>query len=149
MNVLLSIKPEFAEKILTGEKQYEFRKTPFARANCGDVVVMYASSPVQRLVGTFTMESTIEAPPEELWERFNQQAGIEDEARFFDYFNDKKLGYAIEIDTPHRFDTPINPCDHVERFRPPMSFKYVNGQLSKLVPEASMVHSTEATAACD
>lgn len=130
MNVLLSIKPEFAEKILSGEKQYEFRKTPICKADRGDEVVLYASSPVQKLVGAFTMDTIVEAHPMELWERFHQESGINDPERFFDYFGDNERGYAVEVNDARRFDAPINPYECIDGFRPPVSFKYLNGQLS-------------------
>ena len=44
MNVLLSIKPEFAFKIFDGTKKYEFRKSIFKKPGVKKVIV-YASSP--------------------------------------------------------------------------------------------------------
>ena len=40
MNVILSIKPEFVEKIFSGEKQYEYRKILFKQKV--DTVYIYA-----------------------------------------------------------------------------------------------------------
>lgn len=130
MNVLLSIKPEFAEKILTGEKQYEFRKTRFSKANYGDKVFLYASSPVQHLVGEFTIGQVIEKSPQELWTRFQDESGIEDSQRFFDYFDGDELGYAVTVTDPKQFEVPIDPYDCMNDFHPPVSFKYVTNQLS-------------------
>ena len=48
MRVLLSIKPEFAEKILNGAKRYEFRKQAFAQPV--EAVVLYATKPVGKIV---------------------------------------------------------------------------------------------------
>ena len=52
MRVLLSIKPEFAEKIFAGTKKYEFRKSIFKNANVKRIVV-YASYPVQMVICEF------------------------------------------------------------------------------------------------
>lgn len=41
MNVILSIKPEFVEKIFSGEKQYEYRKVLFKQR-----WIPYISTPV-------------------------------------------------------------------------------------------------------
>ena len=49
MNAILSVKPEYATKILTGEKLYEYRKTVFCRPI--EKVYIYASSPVCMIVG--------------------------------------------------------------------------------------------------
>ena len=51
MNVILSIKPEFVEKIFSGEKQYEYRKILFKQKV--DTVYIYASRPISKIVGEF------------------------------------------------------------------------------------------------
>lgn len=66
MKVLLSIKPEFASKIFNGTKKYEFRKSIFKRDV--DKVVVYASSPVQRVIGEFTIADIICNDIESLWQ---------------------------------------------------------------------------------
>jgi len=50
--VLLSIKPKFAEEILSGVKMFELRTG--SGIESGSRVVMYVSSPVKALVGEFT-----------------------------------------------------------------------------------------------
>ena len=55
MKVMISIKPEFADKIFTGIKKYEFRKVLF-KNNDIDTVIVYASSPVQKVIGEFKIK---------------------------------------------------------------------------------------------
>jgi len=52
MKVLLSIKPKYAEMILSGEKKYEFRRAIFKKPGISKVVI-YASSPVSKVIGEF------------------------------------------------------------------------------------------------
>jgi len=134
MNVLLSIKPEFGDKILDGEKHYEFRKTGFRNPDVVDVIIMYASAPVQKVIGYFTIGEVIESCPETLWERFGAESGLRKE-RFMNYFGGCSNGYAIEIDESHRLSTPIDPRKHSDEFSPPVSFQYVNGQFDFLLGE--------------
>lgn len=128
MNVLLSIKPEFAEKILQGEKGYEFRKTGFRDPSAVEIVIMYASSPVQKIVGYFTIKKVVESQPDDLWNRFGTESGLE-RFRFMDYFEEAETGYAIEIGELQRLSIPLDPSCHLDDFRPPVSFQYVNGDL--------------------
>ena len=58
MKIILSIKPEFAAKIFEGTKKYEFRRAIFKNKNVKKVVV-YASSPVQKIIGEFEIEDII------------------------------------------------------------------------------------------
>ena len=57
MNVILSIKPEFVEKIFSGEKQYEYRKVLFKQKV--DTVYIYASRPISKIVGEFKIAEII------------------------------------------------------------------------------------------
>lgn len=66
MRVLLSIKPEFANKIFDGTKKFEFRKSIFKNKDIKTVVV-YASSPVQRVIGEFEIERILNFDLDTLW----------------------------------------------------------------------------------
>ena len=130
MNALLSIKPEFGEKILEGDKQYEFRKTVFSDPSSVEKVILYASSPVQRIIGYFSPGQIIEDTPQDLWRRVGHLSGIDSRERFLEYFSEKETGYAIEIDSPTRLQRPIDPRELLDDFQAPMSFKYVNGEFA-------------------
>ncbi|QLH79809.1 hypothetical protein HZS55_22040 [Halosimplex rubrum] len=126
MNVLLSIKPEFAEKILRGSKKYEFRKTTFSHPEAVETVYLYSSSPVQRVVGAFTMAEVSEGSPRQLWEQFGHQSGMDDRDRFMAYFEDTEEGYAIGIDQVLELDEAIDPRERIDDFVPPVSFHYLD-----------------------
>ena len=62
MKVLLSIKPEYVEKIFSKEKKYEFRKSIFKNPNIKSIII-YSSSPVKKVVGEFEIENIIQDTP--------------------------------------------------------------------------------------
>lgn len=135
MHALLAIKPEFAEKILDGKKHYEFRRQSFQDAEELELVFLYASSPVKRIVGLFTSDRVVEASPAELWELFGDKSGIADRERFMDYFEGVNTGYAIHVDRKHRFSEPIDPKEVFGDYSAPMSFNYLNdNQEAALTP---------------
>ena len=123
MKILLSIKPQFAEKIFDGSKKFEFRRSIFAKSHVKTVVV-YASSPLQRVIGEFEINQILFDDIESLWLRTHEHAGI-DRAYFFQYFTDKSKGYAIEIKNVQKYRTPFLLK---ERFHihPPQSFAYIS-----------------------
>jgi type I restriction enzyme S subunit len=131
MDVLLSIKPEFAEKILDGTKRYEFRKTRFSDPSAVETIYLYASSPAQRIVGAFSMGELISDTPADLWRKYGHSSGITDRSRFMTYFENSEEGHAIEVDQVHELDESVNPRNQVESFSPPISFYYLE-QDSKL-----------------
>ena len=122
--VLLSIKPKYVDQILKGNKKYEFRKTVFNKKK-GAKVFIYATSPVKRIVATFTVNKIFEDTPEKLWELFHEYSGIDYE-NYMKYFHNKDKGYAIKIDDLNEFDEPIDPKSRNPSFNPPQSFYYID-----------------------
>lgn len=98
MTVLLSIKPEFADKIFNGTKRYEFRRAIFKREDV-DRVLVYASSPVQRVIGEFEIETIITDNVEAVWKATKKFAGIT-YSYYHDYFSGRDVAYAIKVSTP-------------------------------------------------
>ena len=122
MKVLLSIKPEYAEKIFNGTKKYEFRRSVFKNQNVKTVVV-YASSPVQRVIGEFEIEKILNDDLHQLWDKTKEYSGIS-ENFFFKYFNNKEKGYAIKIKQTKRYDKTLSIKDDFNA-SPPQSFMYL------------------------
>ena len=91
MTVLLSIKPEFAEKIFDGTKKYEFRKSIFKNADVKTVIV-YASSPVQRVIGEFTIDRILNDDLSTIWNETERYAGITHDF-YMSYFANKEKAY--------------------------------------------------------
>jgi predicted transcriptional regulator len=121
MNVLLSIKPKYANAILAGEKLVEFRKLTFKQEI--ERVYIYSSSPEQRIIGYFTIEDIISDTPKRLWKMFNNVGSIE-EADFFEYFANKEIGYSIKIKHVNRFKESKDPKEIFKNFVAPQSYMY-------------------------
>ena len=86
MQILLSIKPEFVERIFDGVKKFEFRKVVANKSI--DAIVIYATAPVMRVVGCVQVRGIIGDRPDGLWQKTKNVAGITRE--FFDsYFAEK------------------------------------------------------------
>jgi len=132
MNVLLSIKPEFVEKIFSGEKRYEFRKRK-PKEPVGKVFV-YECHPSKSIVGWFSVSRIHSGSPDEIWERCKDSGGIEEE-RYLSYCRGKKIVHAFEIDETFRFDPPMNPFDAFRDFKPPQDFVYFDGDMARTRPD--------------
>jgi predicted transcriptional regulator len=131
MNVLLSVKPKYAELIMKGSKKYEFRKVVFNNKYI-EYVYIYSSSPVKKIVGIFRIGTIIEDRPLSLWDQLKGYSGMEED-EFFDYFENRKIGFAIEIKDVKRFEDPLDPKDLIPRFVPPQSFCYIK-ELNEVSP---------------
>ena len=127
MSVLLSVRPQYAEAILTGQKKYEFRKV-WPRQKSGQKVFIYTTAPVRKIVGSFVTRNVIEGHPASLWRRYQSKGGIEERA-FFDYFGSRSIGYAIEISELEVFDVPLEPEEHIPGFIAPQSYMYIENNI--------------------
>lgn len=130
MQVLLSIKPEFAFKIFEGTKRFEFRKAIFKREGVTKIIV-YASAPISKVIGEFEIANILHDKLDNLWEFTNQYAGISREY-FNQYFENKEKGYAIEIKSFKIYPERLCIKNHFGLIAP-QSFVYINGIASGLI----------------
>lgn len=122
MKVLMSIKPEFANLIFKGEKGFEYRKAIFKNPDIKTIIV-YASSPVQKVIGEFDIEDILSFDLDTLWNKTQNRAGISKDY-FQSYFSAKEMGYAIKIGKKRLYRKP--KCLSSDfGIIPPQSFAYV------------------------
>lgn len=122
MKVLLSIKPEFVDKIFNGNKKYEYRRAIFKNRSV-DTVIVYATLPIGKIVGEFKIAEVISDAPNEIWEKTKESSGITSNF-FYEYFKNRNRAFAIEIRAPILYREPINPRELFEKFTAPQSFMY-------------------------
>jgi len=120
---IFSIQPRFALAIFDGIKQVEFRKTRLRSAVSS--IVVYASAPVQRVIGAFSIKAIDYAGPQELWHRYGVVGGIS-ERELLDYYGNTRIGAAILIGEVQRLPHPIELRELDARLRPPQSFQYAH-----------------------
>jgi len=126
MNILLSLKPKYAEAILSGKKRYEFRRAIFKQPSVKKAYI-YSTAPIGKIVGSFTIDKVLVDSPQRIWQKCKKYAGITVEA-FFAYYHGCEKAFAIKIRKVERF-IPINPYSRIKNFRPPQSFCYVGDSL--------------------
>lgn len=126
MKIILSIKPNFSEAIFSGTKKYEFRKVIFTKSV--DSIVVYSTKPVGKFIGEFKVDGIIEKSPQELWRETQEFGGVTKEF-FFQYFSDRKKGYAIKVGKLIRYKSPIDPFTVLPSFVAPQSFRYLEDKI--------------------
>ncbi len=122
MRIILSIKPEFANKIFNGTKKFEFRRTLFKNKEVTKIVV-YASAPISKIIGEFEINNIVHDDLNELWRRTSKFSGITEDY-YIKYFNGKELGYAIEVKNPRKYDKELCIKESYG-MKPPQSFAYL------------------------
>lgn len=118
----MPIKPVFCSRILSGEKQFEFRRSSVR--NDTSHIIIYSSSPVKKIVAIAEVSSVITASPSVIWEKTKIAAGITRKL-FREYFRGAKKACAIEIGKIDTLQRPMHPVEISEGFNVPQSFSYV------------------------
>lgn len=122
MNIILSIRPKYAELILSKKKTYEFRRVIFKYSSKSKVFI-YATSPISLVIGEFNVDDVLYQNTKELWINTKQHAGI-DKDYFDSYFHGKTHGYAIKIKSPTRYKT-YKKLSEFSIKHAPQSFIYI------------------------
>lgn len=124
MKILLSIKPEYAQRIFKGEKKFEYRKRLFKRTDV-KVVIVYVTKPVGKVVGEFEIGEIIEDNPMIIWEHTKKYSGINKDD-YIDYFGGNEKGFAISIKNTTIYKTPLDLNELNPKIKvAPQSFMYI------------------------
>lgn len=122
--VLLSIKPKYADLILTGSKQVEFRRS-WAAQDVG-LIVLYSSSPIQKIVGIVEVDSVVMSSPSSLWKTCTEKGGGLTRRELRSYFAGKSKGFAVHLGKVFEPSAHIDPAEVFYGFVPPQSFRYLD-----------------------
>ena len=123
--LVLSLKPRFAEAILTGNKTVELRRI-MPRITIPTLALLYATGPERSLVGTCIVHSVARLPIDVLWRRHGAKTALA-KSEFEAYLTGRDEGVALFLERPDRLPAPV-PLHALRRagnFRPPQSLAYV------------------------
>lgn len=134
--VLLSIDEKWADAILNGEKQYEYRKQA-PNLEPPYYVLLYSTRRTSAIVGWFKTEDIIEKEIDALIEETIEQTPHEPKD-IRAYFEGKNKGSAIKIDSFHKYDNAI-PIEYLkyidEDLTVPQNFQYLKPNRDKKLLE--------------
>jgi predicted transcriptional regulator len=117
-DVLMSIRPPYSAAIFSGRKTVELRRRR-PSFGAGTRILVYSTTPEQRLEGAFEVGGVLAEDPDTLWALVGNRAGV-DRATFDDYFSGCEVAYAIEV-TNVRSIAPV-PLP----IRPPQSYQFLD-----------------------
>lgn len=119
--LLMAINPLYVDKILKGEKQFEYRKTRCLQSVKS--ILIYETSPKKKVVAEVELLDILTASPEIIWEQTQHAAGID--KRFFDdYFNGAHAAIAYVLGNVVTFNEPRSLSYYGVTFAP-QSFQYI------------------------
>lgn len=119
--ILLSIKPEYANRILSGDKKYEYRKR-LANDDI-EMIIIYATFPIMKIVGEVEVDEKIEMAPSLLWENTKRKSGIS-RKKYREYFRGCKRACAYKLGRVTKYEKAKQLSDIGIR-QAPQSFVYL------------------------
>lgn len=138
--LIISIKPKYVDRILSGQKTVELRKRS-ARIRPGTRVLIYSTSPRCAVVGEARISFREQLPIDELWLRHGADAAV-DSTEFDDYYAEADEGVALGLEEVLRYPQAV-PLDTLRNaddgFRPPQSYMRTPAFIERLI--ASLIPS--------
>jgi predicted transcriptional regulator len=133
-DVVLSIKPRYAEKIMDGSKTVELRRRFSAAVPAGARAWIYSTTPTKAMIGAATITRVEQLSTNDIWRRYKDVAAVSKQ-EFNEYFSGRDDGYAIVLSSPLSLHTPVPLADLRSNFEfePPQSYQYAPPQLSKFM----------------
>jgi predicted transcriptional regulator len=124
--LFLSVKPRFADALLSGRKTVELRKRA-PRLPAGATVIIYSSSPTMAVIGTVELEGIVKATPDDVWTTHGHETQVT-KAEYDAYFHNSAYAVALRVIRPRHFSVQI-PLEVLRKhygFHPPQSFRYMD-----------------------
>jgi predicted transcriptional regulator len=119
--ILLSIHPEFVDKIMTGEKKFEFRRVKTKREP--DKIIIYSTSPICKVIGEAEVEEIIINSPDVVWDKTKCFSGIKKDL-YIEYYANRDVAVAYKLKNVIEYEKPIELKDLGVKAAP-QSFVYV------------------------
>lgn len=147
--LVLSIGPEYANKIISGTKSVELRRK-FSKRWIGCRTVVYATSPEKRLVGEARIANVVNGDPDRIWYAFAGELGCSRQ-EFDNYVGSSIEVFALVLDDIVRYAEPIplRVLEHLiaSDIDPPQSYCSTAGSRiwSVALAMAALVHGSFQT----
>jgi len=126
-DALISIKPQFVRKILSGEKTVEVRSRAIALSPDTRLWI-YSTLPVGRIEAVAIVDSVKTGAPQYIWNRFRAKIGIS-VSEFEEYVEESDQVSAIALVKARRVERPLTLAYLrivVPGFHPPQFLKYLD-----------------------
>ena len=120
--IILSIHPRHVDRIMSGEKLYEYRKRVPVDIK---YLVVYATAPVKKIVAFIEIDSVLKNTPQYIWENTQEYAGISYEF-FMEYYRGKTEAYAIKFHHIYKLPTPVDIATINGINSAPQAYSYIN-----------------------
>lgn len=146
-DLLMSVRPRFADSILHGHKTVEVRRS-FSAKWLGHRIALYAGAPISSVVGEAVIEQLVEDAPLNIWGRFGNAMGCT-KSEFDAYANGANKVFALLLGSVRSYPRPLSLGTAQtlvgKRLLPPQSYARlkVGSPWATAIPIAGLLHRAE------
>jgi predicted transcriptional regulator len=135
-DVLVSIRPFYASKILGGDKTIELRRKFPEIGAIGATALIYSTRPVSAVVAFARIKHVLKLPVSRIWKEHGAAACIS-KNDFDAYFTGLRYGFAIFLESVQPLKKLLNAIDLETQFGivPPQSYRYVTEECLALLSD--------------
>lgn len=126
---VISIKPQYVEAIVEGQKVYELRRRK-PHLDRGDLLFIYETSPCKKVTALVELDKIIDDSLDNLWEKVGERSAVNYDT-FTDYFKGCKNGYALQLKNVKTYSNPLSLDElrmYAPDYTPPQFFHYLDEQ---------------------
>lgn len=124
--IIISIKPNFVEKILNGEKTVELR-TRRANLQPGTKMWIYSTLPMGEICALASVDFVQTSTPEEIWGEYKNEIAI-NEDEFWQYVGERDAVSIIKMSKVNPMDKGVSLQrikEELDNFIPPQFFMWL------------------------
>lgn len=124
--IIISIKENYVNLILSGKKTIELRKV-VPRALPGDIIMIYTTQPKKAITAIAYVKRVFTCPPEDMWRDHHMVLGIS-KLGFDKYYKERKKAVGIEFSEVFKLESEISLSAIkliYPKFSPPQTYKYI------------------------
>ena len=123
---LLSVHPRYADALIGRLKKVEFQHQALSAET--QYVIVYATAPVQKVVGWFEIAEIASDSPDRLWERFGHEGQVAKQD-FERYYERCDAGAAIRVRKVVALKSPVTLSELNDAMAAPQSYRYVSTEI--------------------
>lgn len=120
--ILLAIKPEYVNKIFSGEKKFEYRTV--VPTQVVDTIIIYETSPISKIVGEFSVSDVLIDSPDIIWSQTQSFGPGISKKDFKKYYAGKTQSVAFVIGKVKKYRKP-KLLEDFDLSSPPQSYVYI------------------------
>ncbi len=130
--LIISVKPKYAKKILSGNKTIELRKCSPQRVSENNYVVLYVTNPIMEIWGIYKIKNILSDEVDLFWNKYNKNLGVS-KNEYYSYYINSKKAFGIELEEVKKLDEYsiklIDIKKMIPSFSPPQTYKYFKKQI--------------------